>query len=108
MLDYGFWRFLTLREKGGFQCPIWHGLTHSAPLFSQPPFWRRRFPPCCTPPVDFYSSDTFNYAILTVAADAGVTVETWGIPSYQQNRFPQSAVAPTLILRFRIGLPAGQ
>jgi alkaline phosphatase D len=38
-------------------------------------------------PVDFYSPDTFNYTILIVAADGGLTVETWGIASYQENTF---------------------
>ena len=59
-------------------------------------------------PVDFYSSDTFNYTILAVAADGGLTVETWGIPSYQQDTFPQDAVESTLILSFQIGLLDGQ
>ena len=55
-------------------------------------------------PVDFYSPDTFNYTVLTVAAGGGLTVETWGIPSYAENTFPQSAAAPDLILGFQIGL----
>jgi alkaline phosphatase D len=59
-------------------------------------------------PVDFYSPDTFNYTVLTVAADGNLTVETWGIPSYPENTFPQSAAAPSLILSFQIGLTAGQ
>jgi hypothetical protein len=59
-------------------------------------------------PVDFYSPETFNYTILTVAADGELTVETWGIPSYQENTFPQSTAAPTFILSFQIGLPVGQ
>ena len=59
-------------------------------------------------PVDFYSPDTFNYTVLTVAADGNLTVETWGIPSYPENTFPQSAAAPSLILGFQIGLTDGQ
>jgi alkaline phosphatase D len=55
-------------------------------------------------PVDFYSPDTFNYTILSVAADGRLTVETWGIPSYQQNTFPQSVMDPTLILSFQIDI----
>jgi hypothetical protein len=55
-------------------------------------------------PVDFYSPDTFNYTVLTVAADGNLTVETWGIPSYPENTFPQSTAAPNLILAFQIGL----
>ena len=35
-------------------------------------------------------------------------VETWGIPSDQENTFPQSAATPTLILSFQIGLSDGQ
>jgi alkaline phosphatase D len=56
-------------------------------------------------PVDFYSPDTFNYTVLTVAADGGLTVETWGIPSYQQNTFPQNAREPIRILSFEISVP---
>jgi alkaline phosphatase D len=59
-------------------------------------------------PVDFFSPDTFNYTILTVAADGGLTVETWGIPSYQENIFPQNAAEVALILRFQIELPSGR
>ena len=59
-------------------------------------------------PVDFYSPDTFNYTVLTVAAEGNLTVETWGIPSYPENTFPQSAAAPSLILSFHIGLTQGQ
>ena len=54
-------------------------------------------------PVDFYSPDTFNYTILNVAEDGELTVETWGIPSYQQNTFPQSTIDPTLVFSFQIG-----
>jgi phosphodiesterase/alkaline phosphatase D-like protein len=53
-------------------------------------------------PVDFYSPDTFNYTVLNVAADGRLTVETWGIPSYQQNTYPQSVIDPSLILSFQI------
>ncbi len=53
-------------------------------------------------PVDFYSPDTFNYTVLNVAADGTLTVETWGISSYEQNTFPQSVIDPTLILSFQI------
>jgi phosphodiesterase/alkaline phosphatase D-like protein len=59
-------------------------------------------------PVDFYSPDTFNYTVLTVAADGGLTVETWGIPSYPENTFPHSTTAPNVILGFQIGLTEGQ
>jgi len=43
-----------------------------------------------------------------VAADGGLTVETWGIPSYQENIFPQNAAEVALILRFQIELPSGR
>ena len=59
-------------------------------------------------PVDFYSPDTFNYTVLTVAADGNLTVETWGIPSYPENTFPQSAAAAGRILGFQIGLTDSQ
>jgi alkaline phosphatase D len=58
--------------------------------------------------VDFFSPDTFNYTILSVAADGALMVETWGIPSYQPNLFPQNPTEATLILRFQIALSDGQ
>jgi hypothetical protein len=39
-----------------------------------------------------------------VAADGGLTVETWGIPSYPETTFPQSSASPALILSFQIGM----
>jgi hypothetical protein len=59
-------------------------------------------------PVDFFSPDTFNYTVLTVATDGNLTIETWGIPSYPENTFPQSEAAPSPILGFQIGLTDGQ
>ena len=53
-------------------------------------------------PVDFSSPDTFNYMIVEVAEDANLTVTAWGIPSYQQNTFPQDAIKATPILGFQI------
>src|SRR5206468_11624350 len=53
-------------------------------------------------PVDFSSPDTFNYMIVEVAEDGTLTVTSWGIPSYQQNTFPQNAVEATPILSFQI------
>ena len=56
-------------------------------------------------PIDFYSSDTFNYVTLEIAADGrSLAVETWGIDSYAPDSFPEpSAVAaPRRILGFRI------
>ena len=62
-------------------------------------------------PVDFFSSDTFNYAVLDVAATGTLTVEIWGICSHQANTFridaavageacDRSAARP--VLRYRI------
>jgi phosphodiesterase/alkaline phosphatase D-like protein len=45
-------------------------------------------------PVDFFSSDTFNYAVLDVAADGRLTVEIWGMCSHQPNTFHTDAAAP--------------
>ena len=55
-------------------------------------------------PVDFFSPDAFNYLTLDVGADGSLTVDTWGIPSYQQNTFPQEAMDASLISSFEIGL----
>jgi hypothetical protein len=53
--------------------------------------------------VDFYSPDTFNYTTLDVSADgSSLTVDTYGIPSYQANTFPQDAPPVTDILGFTI------
>jgi phosphodiesterase/alkaline phosphatase D-like protein len=57
-------------------------------------------------PIDFFSPDTFNYITLDVASDGVLTVETWGIPSYQQNTFPQDTVDTTRLFSFQIGLAA--
>jgi alkaline phosphatase D len=55
-------------------------------------------------PVDFFSPDTFNYITLEVASDGSLTVEAWGIPSYQQNTFPQGPIDATRLFSFQIGL----
>src|SRR5262249_26433694 len=48
-------------------------------------------------PVDFYSPDTFNYAVLEVAAcPATLTVSLFGIDSYAVNTFPQPANPSTV------------
>jgi phosphodiesterase/alkaline phosphatase D-like protein len=57
-------------------------------------------------PVDFFSPDTFNYITLDIASDGLLTVDTWGIPSYQQNTFPQNAIDATRIFSFQIGSAA--
>ena len=54
-------------------------------------------------PVDFMSPDTFNYVTLEVATDRSLTIECWGVPSYQQNTFPQDPVEVTKIFSFQIG-----
>lgn len=56
-------------------------------------------------PVDFVSPDTFNYAILNVAADGSVlTVEVQGINSYLTNTFPDPSVSNPIrsILSFQV------
>jgi alkaline phosphatase D len=55
-------------------------------------------------PVDFMSFDTFNYVTLKVAIDGSLTVDCWGVPSYQPNTFPQNPVKVTRIFSFQIGL----
>ncbi len=56
-----------------------------------------------TSSIDFYSPDTFNYTVLDVSADgSSLTVDTYGIPSYQQNTFPQDTPAVTDIMGFTI------
>lgn len=53
--------------------------------------------------IDFYSPDTFNYTILDVAADgSSLSVDTYGIPSYAINTFPQTAPAVTNIMGFTL------
>jgi alkaline phosphatase D len=56
-------------------------------------------------PVDFYSPDTFNYVVLDISRDGRtLSVDTWGIPSYMENTFPELAAAgaPRHILGFQI------
>jgi len=44
-----------------------------------------------------------NYSILDVSADgSSLTVDVWGIPSYQQNTFPQDGPVVGDILGFTI------
>src|SRR5215470_10325121 len=50
---------------------------------------------------DLPALDSFNYTILIVAADGGLTIETWGIASYQENTFSQDPIEAQLILSFR-------
>jgi len=41
-------------------------------------------------PVDFYSPDTFNYVTLDISADGNtLSVNSYGINSYQPNTFPE-------------------
>lgn len=62
-------------------------------------------------PVDFFSPDTFSYAVLDVAETGVLTVETWGICSYPANTFAPSRgepdeacdpVKPRLLIRFQL------
>ncbi|MBV8887412.1 MAG: alkaline phosphatase D family protein [Chroococcidiopsidaceae cyanobacterium CP_BM_RX_35] len=60
-------------------------------------------------PVDFYSPDTFNYVTLDISADGNsLSVNTYGINSYQPNTFPEPAQAGNVrhILGFQINTPA--
>jgi len=58
--------------------------------------------PACSG-VEFFSPDTFNYSILDVSADgSSLTVDIWGIPSYQQNTFPQDGPVVSDILGFTL------
>jgi hypothetical protein len=68
--------------------------------------FRQGDPNASPSPVDFFSPDTFNYLTLDVAADGSLMVDVWGIPSYQQNTFPQDAMYAGLIFSFEIGLAA--
>ena len=53
--------------------------------------------------VDFFSPDTFNYTTLSVSADgSSLSVDTWGIPSYQQNTFPRDNPVVGNIMGFTI------
>ena len=56
-------------------------------------------------PVDFYSPDTFNYALLDISADGkALTVNTYGINSYAANTFPEPSTANPVrnILSFQV------
>ena len=53
--------------------------------------------------IDFYSPDTFNYTILDITPDGSrLNVDTYGIPSYTMNTFPQTSAAPTDIMGFSL------
>lgn len=56
-------------------------------------------------PADFYSPDTFNYAILEISADGKtLTVNSYGIDSYAANSFPEPSASNTIrrILGFKV------
>jgi alkaline phosphatase D len=56
-------------------------------------------------PIDFYSPDTFNYALLHISADGKtLSVDTWGMNAYTANTYPElSAVNPVRrILGFKV------
>ena len=55
--------------------------------------------------IDFFAPDQNGYTILDIAADATLTVESYGIPSFQANTFPQPTEPSRLIMRFRIAVP---
>lgn len=54
--------------------------------------------------IDFFAPDQNGYTILAIAADATLTVESYGIPSFKANTFPQPKEPARLIMRFRIGV----
>jgi hypothetical protein len=43
---------------------------------------------------------------LDVASDGSLTVDTWGIPSYHPNTFPQDPIDAARIVSFQVGLGA--
>ena len=47
-----------------------------------------------------------GHITLDIASDGLLTVDAWGIPSYQQNTFPQDAMTAARIFSFQIGLAA--
>ena len=56
-------------------------------------------------PVDFYTPDTFNYVTLNISADGKtLSVDTYGINSYDQNTFPEPTASNPVrrILGFEI------
>ncbi|GAC1339636.1 MAG: hypothetical protein NVSMB18_08210 [Acetobacteraceae bacterium] len=55
--------------------------------------------------VDFYAPDKFGYTTLAFDPYGDLRVESWGIDSYQQNTFPGSTAAPSLIMAFSIEVP---
>jgi len=62
-------------------------------------------------PVDFYSPDTFNYVVLDISRDGRtLSVDTWGIPSYMENTFPELAAAGAASAYSRVSdrRPTGQ
>jgi phosphodiesterase/alkaline phosphatase D-like protein len=71
--------------------------------------WREGDPTAATDPkpFDFYSPDTFNYAVFDLSADGStLTVTVKGIDSYASNTFPQPGAANVVrqILQFQIAL----
>jgi len=59
-------------------------------------------------PVDFYSADTFNFAILEVTFEGVLNVTLRGVDSYAKNSFPvpSDSNQPRDILRFSIDVPS--
>jgi len=52
--------------------------------------------------VDFFSPDTFGYTTLTFESSGILSVEYWGVPSYQPNTYPTNSPRAALISRFSI------
>ncbi|HVT79998.1 MAG TPA: alkaline phosphatase D family protein [Phycisphaerae bacterium] len=56
-------------------------------------------------PIDFYSPDTFNYALLRISADGKtLSIDTWGVNSYAANTYPELSAANPVrrILGFQV------
>jgi phosphodiesterase/alkaline phosphatase D-like protein len=52
--------------------------------------------------IDFYATDKFCYTTLAWDAHGNLRVETWGIDSYKENTYPQTAPTPSLIMAFTV------
>ena len=55
--------------------------------------------------VDFYAPDQFGYSTLAFDAWGNLTVQNWGVDSYQADTYPDPSIAPSLILSFSIDVP---
>jgi 3-phytase/alkaline phosphatase D len=109
--DHSFANIQTLAENYAAQ-QIARGID---PIGLDPAFpgltnvWREGDPTAATAPkpFDFYSPDTFNYAVLELSPDGStLTVTVKGINSYATNTFPQPGATNAVreIMHFQIAL----